>query len=179
MSTAPRTITGAQLHKLQHSIKAHTGKKCFSNSRKWKILTVLMSIVKANSSTLVKTGHYYTGLFQELVLLLAKESEMAVMSGIQHLNSARKPAMGEYQQVLFEHHHSAGPVWHFHPVMRQSLAEGSSFCESRVGLARHTDRGSRRTPAPLQPFLGPSWLPSPGNFTSLWLLQHFHSRYSF
>lgn len=74
-------------------------------------LTVLTSIVKANNSTLANTGHYHTGLFQQLFLLLAKESEMAVMSGIHHLNSAWKPTTCEYRQVLFEHHHTAGLVF--------------------------------------------------------------------
>lgn len=67
-----------------------------------------MSIVKANSPILVNTGHYYTGLSQQLFLLLAKESEMAVMSGIRHLNSAWKATMCEYWHILFEHYHTAG-----------------------------------------------------------------------
>lgn len=55
-----------------------------------------MSIVKANSPALVNTGHYYTGLSQQLFLLLAKTSEMAAMSGIHHLNSAWEATMCEY-----------------------------------------------------------------------------------
>lgn len=165
-------ITGAHLYQFQCSIEAQTGKKkIFSNARQWKMLTVLKSIVKANFPILVNTGRYYTGLSQQLFLLLAKDSEMAVVSGIHHLNSVWKATMCEYWHILFEHYHTAGLV--FETLSSLNLAVPSITCSSlseQCGFGIPQRR--RIQPHTLFPpalcgatahFVGP-WPHSPGGF---------------
>lgn len=128
-----------------------------------------MSIVKANSPALVNTGHYYTGLSQQLFLLLAKKSEMAAMSGIHHLNSAWEATMCEYWCVLFEDYKTAGLEFGTLSSLLVAVPSVTLSCVRAAWLWHPTqmmDPGTGLLPSsPLwgQAGRGP-WPPSPGGF---------------